>query len=174
MRLLELERHKCTLVSADGLMPKEESLAMPNPKSNDLAVLADFLARESRRCESFRDAHESLMRIGSLADAENKARLALEAAQADLAWALAEVEAAQAAVATAKDAADLRINAIRLEVEAAMVLARKHHADENNRLAAETEEKHAALKKIVARLEAVRVAAGVIVETLAKEPPHAI
>jgi hypothetical protein len=55
-----------------------------------------------------------------------------------------------------------------------MVLARKRHADENDRLEAETEEKRAVLKKIIARLEAVRVAAGVIVEALAKEPPNAI
>ena len=41
---------------------------MLNPKTNDLAVLSDFLEREHRRFESIRHAREAIVRIGSLAN----------------------------------------------------------------------------------------------------------
>jgi len=120
---------------------------MPSSKSNDLAVLADFLARECRRYEIFRGVRESILRIGSLTDAEKEARLALESAQADLAWVRAELDAAHAR----------------------MELARARHADEIKRLEAETEEKRAVLGKIIARLETVHATTGVFMEVLAKK-----
>jgi uncharacterized protein YhaN len=131
---------------------------MSTPKANDLAVVADFLERESKRYESFKGVHDAVLRIGSLVAAENDARLALEEAQADLAWARAEIDAANASVADAKDAAHRQVEVIRLEAEAAI-----------NLIAAETGQKRAALEKTIARLETARAAADLIVGALAKD-----
>ena len=121
---------------------------MTSSKSNDLAVLDNFLEHERRQYETFKSIHDSILRIGSLADAEKEARLALESAQADLAWARTERDG----------------------VQAEMELARARHADEIGQLEAETEAKRAILRKIIARLESVHAATGVIMETLAMTP----
>jgi hypothetical protein len=117
---------------------------MTSSKSNDLAVLANFLEHERRQYELFRSVHDSILRIGSLADAEKGARQALESAQADLAWARTELGG----------------------VHAEMESVRVRHADEIRRLEAETEEKRAILRKIIARLESVHAATDVIMEVL--------
>ena len=142
---------------------------MPNPKANDLVLLAAFLERECERYELLKTVREAVLRIGSLVDAENQAGLALESAQADLAWARAEIDAAQASVAAAKETARQQIEAIRLEADTQIALARQGHADENRRLQAETEEKRATLEKIMARMETARAAARVIVEAFSKD-----
>jgi hypothetical protein len=129
---------------------------MSTPKANDLAIVAEFLERERARYESFKGVHDAILRIGNLAKAESDARQALEDAQADLAWARAEFEVAEASVVAAKDAARKQIEDIRLEAEAAAML-----------IEAQTGEKRAALEKLIARLETARAAADLIVGTLA-------
>ena|ERR1019366_2812417 len=141
---------------------------MPNAKANDLALLAAFLERENERCELLQNARAAVLRIGSLIDAENQAGLALEGAQADLAWARAEVDAAQAGAAAAKEAARNQIEAVRLETEAEIALSRQRYAEEDAQLDAQIAEKRAELEKIAVRIESVRAAAGVIAQALAK------
>lgn len=129
---------------------------MSTPKANDLAIVAEFLERERTRCESFNNVHDAILRIGSLAGAEKAARQALEDAQADLAWARAEIETAEASVAAAKDAARRQIDRVRLDAEAAILS-----------IEGETRQKRAVLEKLIARLEKARAAADLIVDVLA-------
>jgi hypothetical protein len=125
---------------------------MLNPKTNDLALLADFLEREHRRLESIKQAREAITKIGNLANAEAQARLSLEAAEADLAWARAKVEATEASIPAARDAARRQIEAIRAETEAAVKLMRQ----EDKRLDAAIAEKRATLTKLMAHIETLR------------------
>ena len=134
----------------------ERRAAMSTPKANDLAIVAEFLERERTRYESFNSVHDAILRIGSLAGAEKAARQALEDAQADLAWARAEIETAEASVAAAKDAARKQIDRVRLDAEAAILSVE-----------GETRQKRAALEKLIARLEKARAAADLIVDVLA-------
>ena len=129
---------------------------MSTPKASDLAIVAEFLEREQKRFESFKAMRDAILRIGNLAKAESDARQALEDAQADLAWARAEFEVAEAGVVAAKDAARKQIADIRQEAQAATAL-----------IETQTGEKRAALEKIIARLETARAAADLIVGTLA-------
>ena len=118
---------------------------MSSSKSSDLAVLAEVLGRERRRFETFKAIHEAILRIGNLVDAENEARMALESAQADLAWARAELDAAHAD----------------------MAIIRGRHAEEIRRLETETAQKRANLDVVIARLDKVQIATGIIREALA-------
>jgi hypothetical protein len=141
---------------------------MPNFKANDLVLLASFLEREAKRCAVFETVREAVLRIGSLADAEHQAKLALEGAEADLAWARAEADAARDSVAAAKQAAQQQLAALRLEAEAEMARTQRRHADADRRLDAEIAEKRAELEKMVARIQTVRAAAGVLAHALAR------
>jgi murein L,D-transpeptidase YcbB/YkuD len=139
-------------------------------KARDIALLVDFLERESQRYELFKSALETIARIGSLTSAEAEARQALEAAQVDLAWAKAELENAQASVVAAKEAARRQIGQLQLEVEAANRLARERHDTEAGRLEAAITEKRAILSKVMMRVKAVQKAVGLIADVLHAEP----
>lgn len=129
---------------------------MLNPKTNDLALLADFLEREHRRLESIKQAREAITKIGNLANAEAQARLALEAAEADLAWARAQVEAAEASIPAARDAARRQIEAIRADMEASVRQMRQRQLEENRQLDAAIGEKRATLTKLMAHIDVLR------------------
>src|ERR1700683_4126580 len=107
---------------------------MLNPKTNDLAVLSDFLEREHRRLESIRHARDAIVKIGSLANAEAEARAALESAEADLAWARAKVEAIEASVPAAQEIARQKIQTVRVETENTINQMRQRQMDEARRL----------------------------------------
>jgi chromosome segregation ATPase len=139
-------------------------------KAKDLALLVDFLERESQRHELIKSALEAISRVGSLTSAEAEARQALETAQVDLAWARAELENAQASVIAAKESARHQIGQFRLEVEAANRLARERHDTEAGRLEAAITEKRAILCKVMMRVKAVQKAAGLIADVLQAEP----
>jgi hypothetical protein len=129
---------------------------MLNPKTNDLAVLSDFLEREHRRFESIKYAREAILKIGSLANAEAQARMALEAAEADLAWAKAKVDAVEASLPAAKEAARREIEVIRRETETAIQSMRQRQLDEDKKLDAAIAEKRAALGKMMAHIDTLR------------------
>lgn len=129
---------------------------MLNPKTNDLAVLADFLEREHRRFESIRHAREAIAKIGSLMNAEAEARMALETAEADLAWARAQVDVAQAGILAAKETARQTIETIRSETEAAIARMHQRRTEEDKRLEAAIAEKRATLAKLMAHIETLR------------------
>src|SRR5579872_2656159 len=73
-------------------------------KKDDLAALARFLDHEAERWEKIRPARDAIARIRSLAQAEAEARSALEAAQADLAWAKIQAARLQTLLPQAKEA----------------------------------------------------------------------
>jgi chromosome segregation ATPase len=139
-------------------------------KAKDLALLVDFLERESQRHALIKSALEAISRIGSLTSAEAEAGQALETAQVDLAWARAELENAQASVIAVKESARNQIEQFRLEVEAANRLARERHDTEAERLEAAITEKRAILCKVMTRVKAVQKAAGLIADVLQAEP----
>ena len=142
---------------------------MPNFKTKDIALLIDFLERESRRYELFKNALEALARIGSLTSAEAEARRDLEAAQADLAWAKAELENVQSNVAIAKDAARQEIENCRLDMEAEIAIARRHHEEEVRRLEGALLKERDTLSKMTKRIEAAQAATGLVAKMLQPE-----
>lgn len=129
---------------------------MLNPKTNDLAILADFLEREHRRFKSIRQAREAILRIGSLMNAEAHSRAALESAEADLAWARAQIEAAGTNVLAAQEAARRKIDIVRGETEAAIQRLRLRQDEEAKRLDGMIAEKRATLSRLMAHIEALR------------------
>ena len=129
---------------------------MLNPKTNDLAVLSDFLEREHRRFESIKHAREAIVKIGSLANAEAQAHAALESVEADLAWARAKVEAIEASVPAAQEIARQKIQTIRIETENTINQMRQRQMDEARRLDTAIAEKRATLGTLMAHIEALR------------------
>jgi hypothetical protein len=143
---------------------------VPNFKTKDIAALIDFLERESRQYELFKNALDVIARIGSLASAETEARRELEATQADLAWAKAELENVQNDVAIARETARQRIENCRRETEAEITLARHHHEEEAKRLEGALSKERDILSKVTRRIEAAQAIAELMAKILRKAP----
>src|SRR5215469_7937233 len=117
-------------------------------KKEDLATLARFLDQEAERWEKIRLARDALSRIQSLVQAEADARAALEAAQADLAWARTQATDLEELLPLAKDAARRELDALRRKVDLAVQGEHTRHAEEKRRLDAQLADKRVLLEKL--------------------------
>ena len=152
---------------------QRNTASVPNFKTKDIAALIDFLERESRQYELFKNALEVIKRIGSLASAETEARRELEAAQADLAWAKAELENVQNDVAVAKETARQQIENCHREMEAEIMRARQRHEEEAQRLEGALSKERDILSSVTTRIEAAQAVAELMVKMLRKAPDFA-
>ena len=125
-------------------------------KKDDLAALARFLDHEAERWERIRPAREAISRIRSLAQAEAEARSALEAAQADLAWAKIQAARLQTLLPQAREAMHRELKLHHDKINHALQSERLLRVEENRRLDAQLAQKRALLELCTRQIEEIR------------------
>jgi hypothetical protein len=125
-------------------------------KKDDLAALARFLDHEAERWERIRLAREALSRIGSLAKAEAEAKSALEAAQADLAWAKIQAARLQTLLPQAKEAMHRELKLYHDKINHSLRSERLLRLEENRRLDAQLAQKRALLERFTRKIEEIQ------------------
>jgi DNA repair exonuclease SbcCD ATPase subunit len=125
-------------------------------KKDDLAALARFLDHEAERWERIRLAREAVSRIQSLTQAEADARSALEAAEADLAWAKIQIVRLETLLPQAKEALRRELKSYHDKISHSLQSERLLRAEENRRLDAQLAEKRALLERFTRQIEEVQ------------------
>ena len=125
-------------------------------KKDDLATLVRFLDHEAERWEKIRLAREAISRIQSLAQAEADAKSALEAAQADLAWAKIQAARLQTLLPQAKEALRRELKLYHDKISHSLQSERLLRIEENRRLDAQLAEKRALLERFTRQIEEIQ------------------
>ena len=125
-------------------------------KKDDLAALARFLDHEAERWERIKLAREAIGRIRSLAQAEAEAKSALEAAQADLAWAKIQAARLQTLLPQAKEAMHRELKLYHDKINRSLRSERLLRAEENRRLDVQLAEKRALLERFTRQIEEIQ------------------